>query len=321
LSRTLTRLAAAAAAAASLAFISLAAAGAPAAGPAASALTAASSTPSSVWAGYVDTIRHPGGRNRFSSVAATFKVPAITCAKSIVVGHPFPASYPGHKYWSAAAFWAGLDGGNGDADSLEQAGITGYCTGPRVAAQYEAWYQMNPHHNVVVPLRNAAGHPGTVRAGDTIQVSVRDTAGVTPGSPKWADPRYAGYIYAVTLKDTTRGLSYDSGSLKLRSFGTGRAPGMTAEVITEAVSGGPYSSGPKHPYTIGLARMGVVRYTDVYVSSLATGWIYGMGMHSTGTWTVAKYVIDTPRDLIGVTALGGIAPGSSSPFGTYWDAQ
>jgi hypothetical protein len=318
MNKTITRLAAAAASAASLALIPLAMASAPAAGLAASSLTASSSIPSVDWAGYVDTMRHPGGADRFNSVRATFKVPAISCAKSIVVGHPWPASYPGHKYWSAEASWVGLDGGANDTGSLEQAGITGYCTGPRAAAQYEAWYQMDPKHNVVVSLKDAGGHPGAVRAGDTIQAVVYDTGGLTPASPKWASQKYAGYIYSVTLTDTTRGISYYSNGLKPRTHGYGRAPDMTAEVITEAVSNGPYS-GAK--YTIGLARMGVVRYTDVYASSLATGWIYGLSMQSNSAWSVSQYSVDVPRDMIGVTRLGGVTAGDSSPFGTYWDAQ
>jgi len=70
MSKTITRLTAAAAATAALALIPLAAAGTPAAGPAASSLTATSSTPSANWAGYVDTMRHPGGANRFNGVEA-----------------------------------------------------------------------------------------------------------------------------------------------------------------------------------------------------------------------------------------------------------
>ena len=318
MNKTFRSLVAAAAAAAALALIPLAAAGTPTAGPAASSLTATSSTPSANWAGYVDTMRHPGGANRFNGVEATFKVPAINCAKSIVTGRSFPAGSLGHKYWSAAAFWVGLDGDGAASGSMEQAGITGYCTGPRAAAQYEAFLQMDPHTYVLISLRDAARHPGMVRAGDTIQVAVRDTAGVTPDSPKWAQPKFAGFAYSVDIKDTTRGISFYRNGLKPKTFGAGRAPGMTAEVITEAVSNGPYAS---QEYRIGLARMGVVRYTDVYVSSLATGWIYGLSMQANGTWSVAKHVVDVPRDMIGVTRLGGTSAGSSSPFGTYWIAK
>ena len=321
MNRTIRSLVAATAATAALSLITLAAASTSAAArPAASPLTASSTTKSLVWAGYVDTMNHPGGYNRFKSVQATFKVPAINCSKSIVVGHPWPARYPGHKYWSAAGFWVGLDGGENDTANLEQTGITGYCTGPKAAAQYEAWYQMDPQLYVIIPLKDAKSHQGTMRVGDTIHVQVWDTAGVDPRSPKWANLKYAGYIYSVGIQDTTRGISYYSNGLKPRTNGYGRAPDMTAEVITEAVSGGPYSTAK---YTIGLAKMGTVNYTDVYVSSFATGWIYGINMHSNWVWSASKYSVNQPRTLIGVTALGGSAAnaGSSSPFSTYWDAK
>ena len=311
--RCLTYLAAAIMATGALALIPLAAASTTAASAAStsasSVINAGSSTPSADWAGYVDTMNHPGGYNQFKSVRATFTVPGINCSKSVIGGKPWPAGTPGHKYWSAAGFWVGLDGSLTDSQRLEQAGITGYCTGPKAYAQYEAWYQMTPRKYVTVPL--------AVRVGDRITVTVWDTDGVTPQSPKWGDPKYAGYSYSVDIQDTTRNTSWYRNGLRPDQNGLphgSRAPDRTAEVITEAVSYGPYANAK---YTIGLADMGTVSYTHAMVSAYDTGWIYAQQLASNHYWTAAKYSVNVPRNLIGTTAL---TPGNEeSSFSTYWN--
>jgi hypothetical protein len=336
MNQTIRSLVAASAATAALSLITLAAASTSAASSATTATSASSVVPtgnqvlSNSWTGWVDTMNQAGGYNRFNRIEATFKVPGINCGKSVIG----TKRYPGGPY-SAAAFWVGLDGTNSDSNYLEQAGITATCASKGAFAQYYAWYQMTPKTVKKVPL---AG----LRVSDSITVVVIDTAGVDPNSPKWADPKYAGYSYSVSIKDTTRKTGYYQNGLKPSNsagYAGGQAPGTSAEVITEGVSNGPYNT----PYATGLADMGTVNYTDVYVDSLDTGWIYGMNMHPNSWWTAAPWSAghqhyiwfwgQNPQDhnkwewykvntywqtLMHPGTLGGVAGGSSSPFSTYW---
>jgi hypothetical protein len=277
---------------------------------ASSATLAGSQTESHSWAGWVDTMNKPGGYHQFKGVEATFKVPGINCSGSVIGSK----RYPGGPY-SAAAFWVGLDGTNSDSNRLEQAGITGTCASKTSSAQYYAWYQMTPFTVVKVSL---AG----LRAGDSITVAVEDTDGVTPYSPKFGNPADAGYSYSVSIKDSTRGSSYYKNGLRPDQNGLphgSRAPDSSAEVITEAVSNGPYNT----PHATGLADMGTVNYTDVNVSSFASGWIYGMSMKSTEWWTATAWnagheVWPEWRTLINPGSLSGNVGGGPSPFSTYW---
>jgi hypothetical protein len=295
------------------------AAGSSAVAAGSSAVAAGSQVRNPNWAGWVDTINHPGGYNRFNRVTAMFKVPGINCAKSVIGGKRYP-----NGPYSAAAFWVGFDGTNSDSAYLEQAGIGATCSGPKAYAQYNAWYQMTPTKHVIVPLKGSRSNPGTVRAGDSIQVQVLDTAGVDPNSPKWANPKYAGYSYSVLIRDTTRNVWFYQNGLKpsdSTGYAGGQAPDSSAEVITE----GPGIGGPYHkPYATGLADMGTVNYTDVYVSSLASGWIYELNMHSTnGIWTAAPWIAGHNvwwgwQTLMHPGSLGGSVGNYSSPFSTYW---
>ena len=155
------------------------------------------------------------------------------------------------------------------------------------------------------------------------------------------------------IQDTTRHISWYRNGLRPSNYpgyGGGRAPDSSAEVITEAVSNGPFAGDnlktnpwSKGPATIGLADMGTVSYTDVYVSSDVTGWIYGMNMHSNGTWTATSWnaghevytwtwgqnkqdhnkwewykVYLYWQPLIHPGSLGGQVGDYSAPFSTYW---
>ena len=320
--RGLTHLTAAVAATGALALIPLAAASTTAASAAStsasSVINAGSSTPSADWAGYVDTMKHPGGYNQFKGVTATFTVRGVNCSKSVIGGPRWPAGTPGHKYYSAASFWVGLDGTSTDSQRLEQAGIGATCASKTASAQYYGWWQMTPNEgNQQVTLTSSKGAKGTVRAGDVVTVFVWDTDGVTPNSPKWGNPADAGYTYSVSIQDKTRGISWYKNGLRPDQNGLphgSRAPDRTAEVITEAVSNGPYANAK---YTIGLADMGTVSYTHAMLSAYDTGWIYAQQLASNHYWTAAKYSVDVPRDLIGTTAL---TPGNEeSSFSTYWN--
>ena len=68
--------------------------------------------------------------------------------------------------------------------------------------------------------------------------------------------------------------------------------------------------------------MGTVNYTDVYVTSFATGWIYGMNMQSNQYWTATPWnagheVWPEWRTFMHPGSLGGTPGDSSSPFSTY----
>jgi hypothetical protein len=336
-------LAAATAAAGALSLITLAAASPPGSGPAAAATSSSSAITAgaqlnSSWAGWVDTMKHTGGRNRFNRVTATFKVPGINCSKSVI---GTKLRFPGGPF-SEAAFWVGLDGTNSDSGYLEQAGISAECASKTAYATYFSWYQMTPKDVNGVRLTGSKGNPATVRVGDSITVTVMDTAGVDPTSPKWDDPAYAGRVYSVRITDSTRHVGYYRNGLTpagSTGYAGGRAPGTSAEVITEAPANGPWNK----PHAVGLADMGTVSYTDVYVSSSATGWIYGLSMKSNGTWSADQWNAghqhtlrvwgQNPKDhnkwewytvntywqtLMHPGSLGGTCPGCSSPFSTYW---
>jgi hypothetical protein len=293
--RRLTYLAAAAAAGA-LTLIPLAAAG--------SASAAATSTPvhntvsDGNWAGYVDTARH---LNTMGLVFASFTVPKINCAKSVIGPHESPASFRkthGNVY-SAVAFWVGIDGKMGQ-NSLEQAGITGICHSKTSAAVYDPFYQIAANLNEPgndLPL--SMGRP--VKAGDVIEVSVRDDA-LGAGAPAGLQ---SGSAYGMRITDLTQYGEYWSGT----EHTPARAPDGQAEVITEAVSGGPYV--PKD--AIGLAAFSPVTYDQAGLATFTSGGANSLAANQ--FWTVQKYIVDV--SLITTGSLGTNANGYSTFTNTF----
>jgi hypothetical protein len=93
-------------------------AGAPGLGP-----DNAAEMTSANWAGYAATAQTQGS---FTSVAASWAEPAVTCQQS---GQTF------------AAFWAGLDGDG--TPTVEQTGTEADCTNG--TATYEGWYELFPN--------------------------------------------------------------------------------------------------------------------------------------------------------------------------------
>jgi hypothetical protein len=110
--RRLTYLAAAAVAVAGLAFIPLAGGPAASAAAAPAPITASASTQTGNWAGYIDTAK-AGVTMKF--VAASFRVPAINCTKSLTCGKG-GSVFP----YSQAAFWVGIGGYGSHERTLEQ---------------------------------------------------------------------------------------------------------------------------------------------------------------------------------------------------------
>ena len=250
------------------------------------------------WAGYVETMKTPGGdkgEDRFKRVEATFTVPHVSCAKSIL--------YTQSQYqpWSATSMWVGFDGEQGST-AIEQAGIQATCASRTAAAKYTVFYQVVTTDNVTPSF--------TVKPGDVVTASVEDSTDLAPGAspgPNFGNPAKAGYYYTLSVQDVTRGTTWTKYNAKVPN----RAPDAQAEIITEAESNGPFYP---HPAAIGLADMGTVTYTDASVASLATGWIYGIQLMPTEYWTLTKDSLTLPQNLIGTTALSD----ADSSFSTYW---
>jgi len=110
---------------------------------AAPATAATHASTSSNWSGYAVT----RSGSHFKRVAATWTVPAVTCATR-------------RPAYSAA--WVGLGGYHDDSSALEQVGTSADCGGG--TARYSAWYELVPAGSVDLPLR--------VRPGDQVSASV-----------------------------------------------------------------------------------------------------------------------------------------------------
>jgi Peptidase A4 family len=109
---------------------------------------------SSNWSGYT-AIAKKNVQVRF--ISANFNVPSVNCANSPV----------GTSGLSAVSHWVGLDGlgkvPDGTSSTVEQAGVTGYCTSTTSAPTYYVWYEMYP----AAPVTFTGVNPG-----DALSVSV-----------------------------------------------------------------------------------------------------------------------------------------------------
>jgi hypothetical protein len=109
--------------------------------PGASAGTLNATVQSTNWSGYAAT----GGNGAFTSISASWTVPAATCPSSAA---------------QFSSFWAGLDGFN--SASVEQTGTDSDCAG--TTPSYYGWYEMFPAAPVVFA--------NPVQPGDQISASV-----------------------------------------------------------------------------------------------------------------------------------------------------
>jgi hypothetical protein len=284
------------AAAAGLALIPLALASS----ASAAATTTSPGTPGQNWAGYADIIPHPtqvprDAGNQMASASVTFTIPKINCSASIIGPHESSASYrkTHGNVWSAVAFWAGLDGAQHgtvtDPDGgtpIEQAGIDGVCHSEYGSAVYQAFYQMDTYANgpsTYPALKTVSGKAVAPRAGDVISVRVSD---YMPHRPD----HKTGESYYLSVDDVTRGARWSAGEDT-----AARAPDAQAEVITEAVSNGPYVS----RHAIGLAAFSPVHYTNAIVSSFPLGYVYGYPLgEPTELYTPQKDYVDHHGALI-----------------------
>ena len=151
---------------AALGALGLVAATAAAAAPASAATTTTPALLSSNWAGYYAQVH---GAGLPYEVVASFTVPAVSCKNS--AGN---APYYG-------AVWAGIGGMDGvDTKAwLEQAGVNVLCVSKAAPPIYYPVWEIvspetsSPYHTMPAqPFKEANGDYATVRAGDTINVSV-----------------------------------------------------------------------------------------------------------------------------------------------------
>jgi hypothetical protein len=293
--RRLTASLAAVAAAAGLVLIPLAAAS--------SASAATTSTPSGHsfrnWSGYVDTADHPSVKMEMARTL--FTVPKINCAKSVIGPHEAPVSFrkTHGNDWSAVSFWAGLDGEK-NTTTIEQAGVEGICHSKTSAAVYLPFYQVDAYTNVQVKM----GTP--IEAGDVIEAYVSDYVLESPGIQ-------TGYKYYLYITDETQGGENWTGIEKVPA----RAPDGTAEVVTEAVSNGPYATKALAPDgAIGLAAFSPVTYTEAGIASSTSGGAWPMTSESPW-WTLQEDYVGIPVTLITTGKLGTTASGYSEFTNTF----
>ena len=292
-------LAAAAAATAALSLIPLALAGA----------ASATTTPAPVqkynvnWAGYVDV---PAPGQVMGEAYASFVVPKVNCSKSIIGPHEASAAFrKAHgNDWSAVSYWVGLDGQGGQSGYLEQIGVTAVCHSKTSAAVYLPFWQINPrvNHNMTLSFGDA------VKAGDTIQVLVRDNGlGTNPSGVK------PGHSYELRIVDLSRyGESWDHSETTL-----GKAPGASADYITEAVSGGPNVA----KNAIGLADTASVYWSHGLVASYKSDGADSLDT-AKGLWTAQNDILDKTGQYwspiyVGTSPLSHDASGYSTFTNTF----
>ena len=247
------------------------------------------------WAGDVAHATHPK-TDPMRVIAAQFTIPPVNCAKSL--------SYDGRTFpvYSEATMWAGF-GGYNDAQ-LEQAGILVVCGTKTSDPVYGAFSEILPaqDHIMLTPgpdgkkptgqLVTADGKWITPTAGDTIDVVVQDLANTVTGTkPYLYDGAPAGHNFELQVIDESQGdaqwISTGWSPQTAAPSATKPNPDAenTAEVITEAVSGG--LDAPKH---IGIADVGPVTYHNILATDYGKdGGLYGADAHglstSPGLWT------------------------------------
>jgi hypothetical protein len=257
MSRTLKRLATAAAATSALALIPLAATAAPAATATARSQAGGLGT-SANWGGYV---LHANQGQRFRGVQAAFTVPVMSCGNVL-------RTHGSNPHYGNAAFWAGLGGWKGQP--LEQGGVEAQCLTNHGQPELTAFTEMVPGlqpspdwlplDQDINSVTQDHGTPKPIHSGDHVYVWVEDQAAA------WSD---RGHTYDVFVFDETTGM-YNSRDYSIPSqTGTDQ----TAEIITEAAGDGP--SGNNH---VGFINTGTVHYD----TANALTWFHGSGVPPQG---------------------------------------
>ena len=204
---------------------------------------------STTWGGHAATAMP---NVTLKQVSADFNVPSVNCA----------SSPPGSSGYAYASHWAGLDGYNDN--TVEQAGVAGYCTSTTGAPTYVAWYEMYP----LPPVALSGINPG-----DAIMVSVGydSSAG----------------MFNLMVTDVTTGAVFSTSQPCPSGFTCHRA---SAEVITEDPGGGVDGG-------YNLADFGQENYTGAAVVS-ANGTVgtltSGFGKSGAQLWSGHQIVLIDP---------------------------
>jgi hypothetical protein len=221
------------------------------------------------WSGYT-AIGLKNVQVRF--VSGNFNVPSVNCANS-------PTGTSGQ---AAVSHWVGLDGlgsvPDGTSTTVEQVGVTGYCTSGSTTPTYYAWNEMYPN-----PPTTYAG----IGPGDAINVSVYYNSGTKE--------------YDLVLTDLTT----DSGFSQPETCPAGSTClNSSAEAISEV----PESSAG----TVDLADYGAENFTGVDVTSRSG--VKG-NLSTSKLWTSQELImVDTSGDLMAEpSALEG-----GQAFSTTW---
>jgi peptidase A4-like protein len=228
--------------------------------------SASNSTTSGNWAGYAavacDTcaLRYAAG---------TWTVPAVDCADSVI----------GSSGYAYVSEWAGLDGFTDG--TVEQTGVSAYCTSNDTAPVYYAWYEMYPRG----PVTFGGVSPGDVVSASVFYSAVNDN-------------------YQLNLTDQSTG-----GVIATTQDCAAQCGNASAEMITEdpggAVSGG-----------ISLADFGRVNYSVLRVTSrIGVRGDYGP---SNGFWSPQSITMASGNDVL---AHPGDVTNGGAAFPVYWDAS
>ncbi len=191
-----------------------------------------------------------------------FTVPSVSCPNSTI----------GTSGYAFASHWVGLDGFNND--TVEQTGVSGYCTSTSSPASYYAWYEMYPLDPVTF-------------------------SGVSPGDAITASVFYTGSAYSINLTNTTtRGYIQTTQACPSGSS----CKHTNAEVISE-------DPGGAVPYGYDLANFGRSNYRNSQVTTKSG--VHG-NYASTGYWTAYSVTMKNGSDLMAYP--GSLKGGAAFPI-------
>lgn len=174
----------------------------------------------STWAGYV-AAEPPGS---VSCVEASWLEPTVSC------GHTSAAA----SFWVGIGAYDSVDLGIEDlGHPIQQAGTGVDCEGGQ--AEHYAWHQFQP--------RESTDHSFPIPAGGGDMV-------VEPGDRIWAQVRYTGTAFVMTVANVSRG---DVRSIRQKAAGRHRS---SAEWIVSGEAGEPMARFSSVKFTGGLATLG-----------------------------------------------------------------
>lgn len=224
------------------------------------------SSTSGNWAGYA-AVACDLCALRYS--AATWTVPAVSCPDSVI----------GSNGLAYVSEWAGLDGFTDG--TVEQTGVSAYCTSSTADPAYYAWYEMYP----LGPVTFGGISPGDVVSASVFYSAVNDN-------------------YQLTLTDQSTG-----GVIATTQACPASCDNASAEVITE-------DPGGAVPGGINLADFGRIDYSGLRVTSrIGVRGDYGP---SNGFWFPQSVTMVNGSDVLAYP--GGTTDGGAA-FPVFWNAS